>query len=268
MTEFRIDRILSLFRKRRADRRTTTEQRATPALAQEAAPAAADPDSKPATLFVQSFQAGSLTPSATYPDRLTVTLEHGLGQTVVFSDRPARNVAALSTRQILDTLGFPPDNPPNAAMILETAPGESEITVVELFDPVYDEDSATLAYDIVPLASWHDSADFGFTSDTLDAASLPGTFGSAHVFIDDCAQGDIICMSSDGNEVGRFDNDRDLLGWVYDTNLGACIPWRDQPSPSTTKIVLSYANQCNIDFDECMGDCDVAGPAPYFNYLR
>jgi hypothetical protein len=53
----------------------------------------------------------------------TLTLEHGLGQTVYFSDRPSRDVGATPTPRFLNTLGFSADNPPNAALIVDTEMG-------------------------------------------------------------------------------------------------------------------------------------------------
>ena len=56
----------------------------------------------------------------------------GLGQTLYFSDRPDRIVGTSPTSQFLQALGFTPDDPPNAALVLENASGETDIAVVEL----------------------------------------------------------------------------------------------------------------------------------------
>jgi hypothetical protein len=109
--------------------------------AQEASPAAAeDADSGDVSfLFVQSFQAGSIAPKEGAEDRYTLTLESGAGQTIFFSDRPDRIVGAGPTAEVLDWLGFPADNPPNAALVVENGAGNTDVAVVELFSPVYDE---------------------------------------------------------------------------------------------------------------------------------
>ncbi len=94
-------------------------------------------EAKTPYLFVQSFQSGSITPTEGQDGTYTLTLEHGLGQTIYFADRPSRDVGAVPTPEFLDGLGFPEDNPPNAALVVETAPGETDIAVVELFNPNY-----------------------------------------------------------------------------------------------------------------------------------
>ena len=93
---------------------------------------------KVAYLFIQSFQAGALTPKVGEEGRFTLTLESGLGQTIYFSDRPLRDVGATPTPQFLENLGFPADNPPNAALLVEDG-GNVNMAVVELFNPSYDE---------------------------------------------------------------------------------------------------------------------------------
>src|SRR4051794_22187309 len=49
------------------------------------------------TLFLQSFQSGKIVPTEGADGRYTVTLEHGLGQTIYFSDRPERIVGTIAT---------------------------------------------------------------------------------------------------------------------------------------------------------------------------
>jgi hypothetical protein len=73
-------------------------------------------------LLVQSFQSGSLAAKAGEQGRCTVTLKRGLGQTIYFSDRPGRIVGTIPTDRFLSVLGFSPDNPPNAALLVEIAP--------------------------------------------------------------------------------------------------------------------------------------------------
>ena len=68
----------------------------------------------------------------------TLSLEGSLGDTVYFSDRPARRVGLIPTAVLLEQLGFTPADPPNAALVAQTADGE-DILVVELMNPRYDE---------------------------------------------------------------------------------------------------------------------------------
>jgi hypothetical protein len=149
MDAHRFDTLAKLFAQRRLSRRgavkgagaglaagvlgsSASAQDATPP-GDEATPVATDTVTKTAFLFVQSFQSGTITPKDSEDDRYTLTLEAGLGQTIYFSDRPERIVGATPTPQFLAGLGFPDDNPPNAALVVETGPGETDIAVVELF---------------------------------------------------------------------------------------------------------------------------------------
>ncbi len=134
------DRIAKVFADRRLSRRQALTQGgaglaagalaaaglAHSARAQDATPAAtatADGD-KTMFLFLQAFQSGSIAPKDGGSEgRYTLTLEQGLGQTIYFSDRPERLVGASPTPQFLAGLGFPPDNPPNAALVVATTRG-------------------------------------------------------------------------------------------------------------------------------------------------
>jgi hypothetical protein len=145
-------------------------------------------------LFVQSFQKGNIEPKFGVEGTYTLTLEQGLGQTIYFSDRPERIVGAVPTPDFLAGLGFPDDNPPNAALVLEAGPGNEDIAVVELFNPRYDIDSHTATYDIQVLQ--HDERlGMTFQEEPTDLAQLHPTFGAAHLFIDDCADGTVTCVS-------------------------------------------------------------------------
>ena len=130
MDRMRFDQISKLFAERPLSRRTAVRTGATgfaaglgaaslaATEAQEATPAPGEGE-KVAYLFIQSFQAGALTPKVGEEGRFTLTLESGLGQTIYFSDRPLRDVGATPTPQFLENLGFPADNPPNAALLVE-----------------------------------------------------------------------------------------------------------------------------------------------------
>ena len=104
-------------------------------------------------MFVQTFKRGSVARRDGHDARYTVTLQDGVGATIFFSDRPDRIVGTTPTDQFLDGLGFLEDNPPNAAMVVETAPGETDIAVVELFNPVYDPETFGVTYDVEVLAT-------------------------------------------------------------------------------------------------------------------
>ncbi len=88
--------------------------------------------------------------------------------------------------QFLAGLGFPPDNPPNAALVVETAAGATEIAVVELFTPAYDEATHTATYEVAVLEEWENALGVGLTQTPNDLAAFGETFGAAHLFIDGC----------------------------------------------------------------------------------
>jgi hypothetical protein len=192
MTASRFDRVARLF----ADRRQAA------ASAREDAPDAT-PEAGSATwekipyLFVQSFQGGSLTANPATGTH-TLTLEQGLGQTVYFSDRPARDVGVTPTPQLLQTLGFSAENPPNAALLVDAGDGESDLAVVELFDPVYDEATHTATYQVRGLEAWEEGLASGLQQESTGLDGIAQDFGTAHLLIDDCADGYVHCTNNSG----------------------------------------------------------------------
>ncbi len=209
----------------------------TPAQAQDATPDA-ERDG-PTMLYIQSFQAGSVVPKDGAEGRYTLTLEQGLGHTVFFSDRPDRIFGSMPTPRFLAELGFPDDNPPNAALVVEAAEGQTEVAVVELFDPTYDEASRTATYEVAVLAEWEregsQAGEAGFSETTADLATLLPTFGAAHLFIDDY----VSALAA---------------GVCYSAGCGAC-----NACASTTDGLVCYETggiSCHPDFTcDTLDDC-------------
>ena len=143
MTGHRFDSVARYFAKRRANRVSSL-----PAMQTAATPIPMEPRPADAAafLFVQSFQNGAL--SLTGDGLYTLTLSEGLGQTIYFSDRPDRIVGSLPTQQFLDALGFSMTNPPNAALVADRGDDTKEILIVELFSPVYDQETRALTYSV------------------------------------------------------------------------------------------------------------------------
>ena len=264
----RFDELAKVFANRRLSRRqavtSATAAIATGALgaagttaAQEATPASGGDDHKPEFLFVQAFQSGSIAPSETTEGRYTAILEHGLGQTIYFSDRPDRIVGTTPTGQFLDGLGFPRDNPPNAAIITDNGDGESTLAVVELFAPAYDADTATVSYELAVLEQWEDTVGMGFTETPVDLGAIGASFGTAHLFIDGCPDMNMICFNLDG--------DRQTVGVILSTEYGglclsadglACVPCH--PTLDTFEDAQVYWDgQCTARYEaECgSGGC-------------
>jgi hypothetical protein len=266
MDATRIDRIAKHFADRRLSRRRVLRRGGAgiaagalatgsvrQATAQDAAPAETEtPGQTKRFLFVQSFQSGSVTPKEGVEGTFTLTLEQELGQTIYFSDRPERIVGATPTARFLGSLGFSPDNPPNAALVAEVGPGDEVIAVVELFDPAYDEAARRLAYDARPLQDWENRLDVGFDEAPADLAQLAPRFGAAHLFIDDCPDGDITCEAN-GLQHGRISND-EHCGYCYNWGAGNCYPCCPNKD-SYEESVVYWTNVCNQRFAGCGGKC-------------
>jgi hypothetical protein len=226
MQSLNVHTISKLFARRSADRSSARQETVLTPTIPDGTPPAVPPVTNaahgPEMLFIQSFQSGSIAPKAGVEGRYTVTLEHGLGQTIYFSDRPERQVGATPTPQFLQGIGFSADNPPNAALLVETAPGETGIAVVELFNPVYDEASHTATYEIEVLKDWKDSTELGFTTAPADPSQLASNFGTAHLFIDDCPNDEMVCLINDAPDGGW----RSAGTIPYTAHDGFCYSWR------------------------------------------
>ncbi len=200
----------------------------------------------PTQLFVQSFQSGRIAPSASKFGTHTVTLAQGMGQTIVFTDRPSREVFTAPTPAFLDGLGFDADNPPNAAIVIDAGDGTTDIAVVELFNPTYDEVTHTATYDIAVLANWQNDLELGFQQEPADLANVAAEFGATHLFIDGCPEVTMACKKG-GTLVG-------LISGLYQSVQsaeGTCelVPPADIPGFGT----VGY---CNLHFETCELRCD------------
>ena len=119
MATSRFDTISKLFARRKAVAGGVFAQEATPSASDTTIPTDPWTGEKIPYLFVQSFEGGTIAPKEGEDGTYTITLEHGLGQTLYFADRPSRDVGAVPTHQFLQGLGFPADNPPNAALVVD-----------------------------------------------------------------------------------------------------------------------------------------------------
>jgi hypothetical protein len=225
--------------------------------AQDATPAAGGEGTLSSSefLFVQSFESGSIAPKDGAEGTYTVTLQHGLGQTLYFSDRPERIVGVASTSQFLDGLGFSPDNPPNAALVIGSDDGGTDIAVVELTNPTYDEASSTATYDVSVLENFASDVDMQLQADPVDLATVASSFGSAHLFIDDCPNDTISCIApyygDQMQTVGTFENQ----GFCYDYLLCIpCVPYGHNP-PYRGAVVDYWSETCNTTYAACDGKC-------------
>ncbi len=229
---------------------------AAPTRAQDATPAAAEEGEKVMYLFLQAFQSGSVAPKEGAEGRYTLTLEQGLGQTIYFSDRPERVVGASPTPQFLEGLGFPDDNPPNAALVVETADGQTEIAVVELFSPAYDEATRTATYEVAVLEEWEASLEMGFHQTPADLAAFGDRFGAAHLFIDDCADEEIACYLNEGvsgSGSTEYVGSLGVQGFCYNyLRCEPCTPGGHVKSDACMSF-RHWRDACSASFSQCAG---------------
>jgi len=216
--------------------------------AQESTPLPSTPPGTDVTapsmyLFLQSFQSGSIAPSGGDDGTFTVTLEHGLGQTVYFSDRPERVVGAAPTAEFIAGFGFSPESPPNAALLVEDERGDTIIAVVELTNPAYDVATRTATYDATELAEFTGGAGMAFHREPAGVSALPASFGSAHLFIDDCSGEVVACYPA--GQSGDFES---YLGFVkasgmcWDPVAHTCTECN--PAPDVLACHAKYPTVC------------------------
>ena len=140
------------------------------------------------------------------------------------ANRTLLDAHGFQDAQFLEGLGFPDDNPPNAAPVVETIPGETDIAVVELFNPLYDPTGLTVTYEVSVLENWEDSTELGFTAAPADLAALAASFGAAHLFIDGSSDRDIVWhLPERGQDVGVIPKTDDR-GFCYSKKVRACLP--------------------------------------------
>jgi hypothetical protein len=178
----------------------------------ETQPEDAEAEEKPVRyMFVQSAHSGSFV-QVEGEMNYTLTLEGVSPQTIAFSDRPERVVVQVPMQKFLDGFGFPPENPPNAAIEILEGNESQDVMVVELFDPVYDAANKTLQYNVSILEEPNHS--YAIFNERHDK-SLPETFGPAALFVDTCRGGWCQCATSDSW-------DSDYCGGY---SIGCCWDW-------------------------------------------
>jgi hypothetical protein len=281
METTRFDSISKRFAQRRLSRRQALQQGGAGlaaagltaaglhgAVAQDATPVATPTMGNPTSgavskteyLFLQSFESGSIAPKEGAEGTYTLTLQHGLGQTIYFADRPERTVGAAPTAKFLHGLGFPADNPPNAALVVDTGDGDVDIAVVELTNPRYDEESFTAVYDVTVLKDYETEVDLQFQEAPADLAALAPAFGSAHLFIDDCPDSQACCGRTIHSSNGGVFNEIYGIATIGQcwTLLGGCNPCGDLDG------ISQYCD--NAYPAQCQGHC--WGDWPYLNQCQ
>jgi hypothetical protein len=196
------------------------------------------PSADPELLYVQPFASGTWGPKEGGEGAFTLTLSGVAGQTVYFSDRPERIVGLIPTQKLLDTLGFSPENPPNAA-IVATPDGsdEQDILVIELLNPVYDADAGTLTYDATVLSDYGDPGLAHLAQQQQDD-ELPESFGEGSLFIDNAYL---------SNTIECIEHNTDIVIGTY------VQEWCQHPVTEMWGPCDDPAQQCMERFGNCCG---------------
>jgi hypothetical protein len=262
MDSDQFDRIAARLAAHRANRRTTLGKAAAGiaaaslglssarvAIAQDATPVADElPDtvhpgaaSEPSEfLFVQSFAGGSIVPLGDEDGRFTLTLDGANQQTIYFSDRPERVFGLATTTAFLEGLGFTPDNPPNAALVVTTDTGEEDVLIIELLDPVWDEGSAMLRYTIQVLADYQESG-LAFAAKQQMDYEVSEAFGPGGLFIDSCADGRVYChLRNPDGSMGSPVGPSPMTPFCFEYSTSRCLPC----SGASVICAAAYPSQC------------------------
>ena len=152
-------------------------------------------DHVPTFFAIQHAQSGSISEinTTTY----SLELNDVSDKTILFSDRPDRIVKSTSTSDFIGTWSIGEDSfavdAPNAVLVVDEIEGKQDISIVELFSPVYDSAKKTLKYEAI--------------SDNATSIDLPKEFGQATIVIDSFSQSgsENVCIftTSDGTPVMR-----------------------------------------------------------------
>lgn len=225
--------------------------------AQDATPA--PQSATPTTIYVQLADSGSWTPKPDEPGIYLLTLFDPGDQTIAFTMAPDRFVASMPTDVLLDTLGFTPEFPPNAAIEVVTPDGERDVLVVTLMNPTLvqgtDEgDPNVLTYEAQVLKAYKGAALEEWLPDVEDD-QLPTQFEQVSLFIDNGCWGFTGCYvieadGSRGERVGDVPATPNLMrcpGFEPDT----CVPCGGNSIETLHARCNSYYPACN---QRCIAD--------------
>jgi hypothetical protein len=225
-----------------------------PVSAQDATPAAQT--STPSTIYVQLADSGAWTPKPDEAGIYVLSLFDPGEQTLSFTMAPDRFVATMPTEVLLETLGFTPENPPNAAVEVVTPSGERDVLVVELMDPIYtlaiDEDAVSvLTYEARVLNAYRGTGLVEWLPDVEDD-QLPTEFGQVSLFIDNGCWGFSGCYlveadGSRGEKIGGVPSTPNLMR-CPGFEPGTCVPC------SGNNLATLHA-RCNEHYAACEGRC-------------
>jgi hypothetical protein len=136
-------------------------------------------------IFIQEGSSGSFVNDSS--GNYTLTMNDVVPYTMFFADRPARDVGLAPMDKFLKGFNFGASNPPNAAIILPDENETSDMIVVELTNPQYNNTTQTLTYNAKQLKSY--SFKSGWLQDHASEVdpAIPERFGSVNLVIDGCS---------------------------------------------------------------------------------
>ena len=104
-------------------------------------------DHAPKFFAIQHAQSGSI--SEINETTYSLELNDVSDKTILFSDRPDRIVKSVSTTDFIGNWSTGEDSfavdAPNAVLVVDEK--QQDVTIIELFDPVYDSDKKSLTYE-------------------------------------------------------------------------------------------------------------------------
>jgi hypothetical protein len=239
-------------------------------LAEDGTPVAT-PTEAPSWLFTQTFREGDWETTAT-EGAFALHLRGGLASTVGFTDRPNRDVMLLTTNEFIPMLWDSPDNPPNAAIIVEDA-GTQYTFLLVLTDPVYDKDADQITYTARVLESYTGDG-LGATVERVADGTLPQTFGAGALFIDSLigckdnvkacrrlVQDDNRCRSNPLPESGHLSGTEQMTNTCHEFGEGCNLPcdrgywdgWCNANFPDWCYAL--HQNGCLFATDDADGTC-------------
>jgi hypothetical protein len=211
-------------------------------------------------LFTHSVGAGTLEPSGG-GDEYTLTLTEPAERITSFTDRPVRSADTETVQEFVDSWeerGFA-DDPPNAALVIDSESSGSDTAVFEVADPSYDSQAGTLTYTAKKIES--DQGASALPQGEID--QVPESFEEAHLFIDPSAGAPVpLFFNMSGTQSGRmtvtFDAPWTVI--VGDGDSGISIAGGPGGGSLITNVV-TLTGPSEIEFAVSGGNAPVTGTA-------
>jgi hypothetical protein len=162
-------------------------------------------------IFLQQGSNGSFVNDGS--GNYTLTMTDVVPYTVYFADRPERDTGFVPMDKFLKGFDFGVNNPPNAAIILPDENETSDMVVVKLTKPQYNNTTQTVTYNAKLLREYYFKS--GWLQDHMSEVdpTIPERFGSVDLVIDGCP-----CLYVTSG------CDSNCRNSCWDNNMGGCFP--------------------------------------------